>query len=199
MRLELAPRRVISLPLPPSVLRRFTVGIASVVHVPLRQALGVGRGDAVWIREGFSVEDRRGGPRDLLDVTYVDGVRRRVRWPRAVAAPSPGYHAADRMPVQLSRLTLLIGEAKRIRLHEVSEDAAVAGGVMFAGRDGWSHPVLPDLVWPFAVEAYGRLWDLTHDGVDCWACNPEVVQLRVRTLARCICDVVPGMGHGGAR
>lgn len=201
MRMFQEPRRVSELSVLPCIREGLVSGAVQILHLPPARFLAtLERGDMIWLREGYSVEGPRPSAPDWLDVAYLDGSRRRVRWPRALAAPTAGYHSHASMPMHLSRITLVVLAAQRMRLQQVTEEDASLSGVALAGPDGFRHlAALGDQAWPSAREAYSVLWELMWGFHQGWEANPEVVELRVTTVARCICDLVPGLGHGGVR
>ncbi|MBY6055399.1 hypothetical protein [Leisingera daeponensis] len=90
-------------------------------------------GDALWVREGFTVLERQ-RRRNLLSMRYAgEGRRYDVPWPSALTKPEPGVRDAGSMPVTASRLTLLVESVRRCALGDVSADEAMAAGVSIDG------------------------------------------------------------------
>lgn len=86
-------------------------------------------GDGLWVREWCTIA-RRQKRRDMLDITYPgDGRPTSVPWMAALAKPRLGLCPPGHMPVQASRMTLLVDRVEHLRLSMVDEDTAVAAGV----------------------------------------------------------------------
>jgi hypothetical protein len=92
------------------------------------------------------------------------------------------------MPRTRSRITLLVDDVKVERLQDISEDDAIAEGVVDMGRrDGepYSHchiPGVPSIrVEHDAVPVYSQLWELIN-GPGSWASNPWIVCYRFRVV-----------------
>lgn len=201
MRLFQAPRRVAELSVLPCIREGLVSGAVQLLHMtPGRSIARFEAGDMLWLREGFSVEGPRPSAPDWLEVAYLDGARRRVRWPRSLSAPSAGYHSHAGMPVQLSRITLVVQAMRTIRLQQMTDEDALVAGASLAGPGAYRHlAAVGDEAWRTPLEAYRVLWELMWGFSHGWDANPEVVEMRVTAVARCICDLVPGMGHGGGR
>jgi hypothetical protein len=90
------------------------------------------------------------------------------------------------MPRNVSRLTLTITEVRHQRLHDITDEDAIAEGIVervpgVAG-DYWvpgveqRDPNFPWLSRPTPREMYAALWDTLH-GSGQWLGNPEVVTI----------------------
>lgn len=138
-------------------------------------------GYGLWVREAITVAERQ-RRRDMLDLTYAGESRRAsVAWMPAVSKPGPGRREADGMPVQASRLTLLVERVDYMRLAQVDEDAAVAAGVEpeFERYSALGFPFMR----PFEThsEALGFILDqqrLLEEN------NPEVAVIHFKAVAR---------------
>lgn len=189
--------RTLPVEIPIPLRNHIFAGRVRVLHLPGPRAASLQPGDCLWVREMFRVLPAGPG---LIDVSYGTLRVRGIRWPAVLPRPAAGVHMPEAMPVHLSRLTLIVVSARTIRLQHVGEDEACAAGVI-PHPHGFGHVWAPDADWSGAVEAYGRMWDHWHGnaGREGWAVNPEVREIAFRAVARNIGDLVPGMGHGGAR
>lgn len=202
MRMQAEPRRVLSIDLLPDIQRRILSGRVRVVVQAGKRFERLEVGDALWVREALRIPASGPGGHWLRVCYEIDGERRDIRWPRAIARPSSGRLPAIGMPMVASRLTLIVTSLRKARLHQISEDAAVAAGVDLE-RGGFSNPLRADQVFEDVTEAFGRMWDCMVAPSDigrlCWAENPEVVEIGIAPIARNIGDLVRGVGHGGVR
>lgn len=200
------PQRVLSITLHPEILRRVTAGRVRRLLVPDSRFARLHPGDMIWVREGLTIPARQ--PRgDYLGVVYGgSGEYRDLRWPSALARPSRGWLPPEAMPVHASRLTLLVRDVTEMRLQQITEDEAIAAGVDIEGGDRYGNPLVANLTGQYfdtAVEAFGRMWDCALGaeslGPKAWGCNPEVVALEIRAIARNLASLIPGVGKGGVR
>lgn len=108
------------------------------------------------------------------------------------AGAKPGrLRSARFMPRWASRLTLVVTGVRVERLHEISEDDALAEGGAVVGCLSCSMPMPcgcadPD---PTAIESFASIWDEIH-GEYAWHDNPEVVALTFNPIRENI-DRVP--------
>lgn len=83
------------------------------------------------------------------------------------------------MPKAFSRMTLIVTDVRVQRLHEISEEDAIAEGVLNSGRrDGepWGHfsvPGIPSIHEHEASTCYSLLWE-SINGPGAWEANPWV-------------------------
>jgi hypothetical protein len=195
------PQRVLPVILHPEIHRMVMASRVRIVHLHGRSYGQLSEGDMLYVREGLTLPKKQPGG-DMLRVVYGnDGAEALVRWPRAIAAPSVAHVPPAGMPMQVSRLTLVVTEVARMRIQQIDPDEAIAAGVKWEHTGGYSNPLGMAAPVDSAVEAFGRLWDAanSYDLRVGWAANPEVTQCRVRAIARNVCDLVPGLGTGGAR
>jgi hypothetical protein len=194
------PQRVLPVILHPEILRLVMASRVRVLHLAGRAYARLSEGDVLWVREGMHLPVRQPGG-DVLRVVYGgSGAERLVPWPRGIKAPGPGAVPPAGMPVQMSRLTLVVTQMARMRIQQIEEADAIAAGVLIEGA-GFCSPLSDLLPVPGAVEAFGRMWDAVC-GFDLrlgWAVNPEVTQVHIRAIARNVGDLVPGLGKGGVR
>lgn len=200
------PQRTLPLTVHPEIVRGVMCGRIRLLFVPTAQKFALLQpNDMVWVREPLFIPPRQSG-QGMLDVVYgSDGAQRSLVWPRALARPALGQRLPpSAMPVHVSRLTLVVASAVTMRLQQLDEQDALEAGVLLE-RDGFSNPLAlsGQQLFHAAHEAFGHFWDcaLGADamGPNAWTCNPEVVALRFRAIARNISDLVPGIGRGGAR
>jgi hypothetical protein len=140
-------------------------------------------GDRLWVREAWAQLDalthNDPGTRALIDRGFYradnstnDG---------EIAKWRPSIH----MPRWASRLTLTVTDVRVQRLHEISEEDAIA--------EGWQkHPdrsTDPDVHRDAARDWFSDLWDLLH-GKGAWGANPFVVALTF-TVAHGNIDALP--------
>jgi hypothetical protein len=148
-------------------------------------------GDLLWVRETWGV-----GTRPCPSEGWVDGIEYRadeidddcaplysVTPPDGVEMPEPGggWKPSIFMPRWISRLTLKVTEVRIERLNSITEEDALAEGVVFHEKRGFivpgvNHPnkVFPYLARSTAREMYAALWD-TINGSGAWGQNPWVV------------------------
>lgn len=138
-------------------------------------------GYGLWVREGIRISPSQ-HRKDTLYFTYAgEGQRSAVPWMPLVAKPYGGYRAPEHMPIQASRLTLLVEQVETMRLEQVVEADAITSGLSISegGYAVMGHPFLV----PFEThsDALGFLLNqqepLTED-------NPEVSVVRFRAVAR---------------
>lgn len=167
---------------------------SGVAGIPLRIAAG----DRLWVRETWShtgngvwtISDARSGLGGGGPIYAADG-------PHAGASYWPSIH----MPREFSRLTLTVTDVRVQRLHDISEQDAIAEGIRYTNFgtyvpsgtmsvDGGTtfHPFKPrqhpgwhwdDVPGPehcldSAQSAYANLW-ASINGAGSWDANPWVV------------------------
>ena len=136
---------------------------------------GAQPGDRLWVREDVRAEelpDGSDGVRYRADDAWIkirNSQEAADRWlglrgGAGTAAIGP-WRLARFMPRWCSRITLDLTSVRMQRLKEITDEEAIAEGIIpaDAGPDG-------------PVAAFARLWDSIH-GPYAWACNPEVVVL----------------------
>lgn len=131
-------------------------------------------GDRLWVREAFSYE--------TLD---VDRSGFMPPWYWADGNPSSGDFTKPKpsihMPRWASRLTLTVTDVRVERLQDISEEDALAEGVVDMGRrDGepYSHCIIPGMpeirMEHDAIPVYAQLWEHIN-GPGSWSANPWIV------------------------
>lgn len=127
-------------------------------------------GDRMWVREAWRVSKALDAvaPRDLDRTTM----------PEWLASDPDLYdgkiRASMHLPRWASRLTLIVTDVRVQRLHDISEEDAVAEGVEH-DTDGWRDYLMPATqCCGFARESYRTLWDAIN-GENGWAANPWIV------------------------
>jgi hypothetical protein len=87
---------------------------------------------------------------------------------------NPPWIPSIHMPRWASRLTLTVTDVRVQRLHEISDDDAVAEGCE-CDSDGWRDYLFPSTqCCGTARDSYRTLWNSLH-GPDAWDANPWVV------------------------
>ena len=153
-------------------------------------------GDLLWVREtwadvntdnGPAFAYRAGGLRFCLDDAYPVEYERYLgmqftMWWGDLARGEPGHswRSPLHMPRFVSRLTLEVADIRIQRLHEISDDDALAEGLAPGSCINEGHRMFQN---PFAeLEegtgdwAYKLLWESLH-GEGTWEDNPEVIAL----------------------
>ncbi|MGF6332729.1 hypothetical protein ABH909_005607 [Pseudomonas sp. BS3782 TE3695] len=129
-------------------------------------------GDRLWVRETFAVY----GDQKMCAIHY------RADRPHHVGMKGMGYKPSIHMPRWVSRILLEITDVHVERLHDISEEQALAEGIVgvaFRPDDGWpictGYMVGPDDgktgLQTTAAKAFAGLWDSV--GGD-WDGNPWV-------------------------
>lgn len=157
-------------------------------------------GDRLWVREAWRADRSwdMSPPRDIstyAPVMYEADVvedAARLDWGR--------YRHARFMPRWASRLTLLVNHVRVQRLEDISDDDAIAEGILKGGPLSWL-PNSKGNVWHSGVEAdlddpftwsrsprqaFCDLWNSIH-GEDAWWTNPWVCAATF-TVHRCNID-----------
>ena len=140
-------------------------------------------GDMLWVRETWAVicEDP--------DATITTN---RIEYKADTGATNPGgwdaapddaeairWRSPIHMPRWACRLTLRVDSVRVERLNDISEEDAIAEGmVYFDGRNyeagGWHSGKTDHGYFPTAVDAYSDLWDRINGNRHPWASNPWV-------------------------
>jgi hypothetical protein len=143
------------------------------------------RGDRLWVREafmGFVIADDTGlpvGDRKALYRATDAG----LTWfdPETESTiDNPPWKPSIHMPRWASRLTLTVTDVRLQRLHDISEEDALAEGVescMTSRGRMWKAYGEPPNSWVESARlSFARLWETIH-GSDAWNENPWVVAL----------------------
>lgn len=151
-------------------------------------------GDRLWARETWRAHGWHG---DCVEIAYAaqrglvgwSEQHEQIRYPNGdrnafkyYAPKGPDFWRPSLfMPRWASRLTLTVTDVRIERLEDISEDDAIAEGVVDMGRrDGepYAHCVIPDmpdiLMEHDAVPVYAQLWEKIN-GEGAWQANPWVV------------------------
>lgn len=150
-------------------------------------------GDRLWVRESCRTHEPVKGRGECV-------VRYRAD-PDYLLLPEGCGHwdcrprTAIHMPRWASRLTLVVTDVRIQRLHDISEEDALAEGIVLEARPlregqepfarylvpGLDHPIheFPELSRPTAREMYAALWDVIH-GPGHWSANPWVIAFSFR-------------------
>lgn len=163
------------------------VGRARDAGYPTRYNARVAIGDRLWVREAWRVWDGydETPPRDLAADTIVvydvggsseasEGYRRTSEWPATQSERPKGLGKLRQsmfMPRKFSRLTLTVTGVRVQRLHDISEEDAIAEGIERADDP---------------VARFASLWDACY-GPEAWGANPWVVATTF-TVHRCNID-----------
>lgn len=146
--------------------------------------------DRLWVREAWRTERAFDGirPRDL-PIFELPGLPIFYEASDNGQASTWGNPWGEQrrpsmfMPRWASRLTLVMTGVKVERLLDISEEDAIAEGVVFDEKKGFwvpgvDHPNsnFPYLSRPTAREMYAALWDVIN-GPGAWGTNPWVVAL----------------------
>lgn len=167
-------------------------------------------GDRLWVREQFAAFIPFGEQSLYAEAwtAFDNGARRRVigaATPPATARPDCPlkYRPSIHMPRWASRLTLTVQAVKIEPLQDISEDDAVAEGIVRIARDLRRHGRMdgyglagtaPEDASTTPAHAFERLWRGLH-GAGAWASNPDVVALTF-DVARANIDALPKTGAG---
>lgn len=125
------------------------------------------RGDRLWVREAFLIEDDREPAANILyradgDV-HVYSMGEHLRW-------KPSIH----LPRKLSRITLEIFDVRVERLQDISGDDALAEGIVRLRDGGYASDTEGRHYHAASAwHAYASLWEGIH-GPGSWALNPWV-------------------------
>lgn len=132
-------------------------------------------GDSLWVREKWG-RDRDG---ELVYAAGFDGPEEWVKW------GSPIH-----MEREWSRITLEITDVRVQRVQDISEEDAIAEGIVVVSK---GHRFHPDAFnsdgklepwWPTAREAFFALWDsINAKRGHPWSSNPWVFALTFRRIA----------------
>ncbi|WP_374651198.1 hypothetical protein [Rhizorhabdus sp.] len=140
-------------------------------------------GDRLYVREAWRTLQKVDclKPTSLADdrsrITYdADPENRNPLW--AFGKGRPSIH----MPRWASRLTLIVEEVRFQRLHEISEEEALAEGVEVTGREVGC-PEVGSRLEAYPREDFADLWNSLHTKPgERWADNPAIVALTFRVV-----------------
>lgn len=141
-----------------------------------------GVGDRLWCREAWRTAaayddlapSQMGGEEPIF--YEADGERR--TWGHPVTSPKGRLRASMHMPRWASRLTLIVTDVRVQRLQEISEEDAIAEGMMRDNVPGsesfgaWSGGI--DFLYGWDAQgAFRRTWEIIN-GPGAWESNPWV-------------------------
>lgn len=151
---------------------RVTIG-----RVITKQEVRWATGDRLWVRENHRLTDCpcteacRGAGHVWYDADasgYRNVASNKLR---------PSIH----MPRWASRLTLIVTATKIERVQEISNEDALAEGVLDAGKYFYGDGEKPVHFGVGAAHAFRDLWTMLH-GCDSWDANPEVVAISFNVI-----------------
>lgn len=172
-----------------SLRRRFEPGQRLWVRESVQAIVDAEEYDAIRYLADGHVARSAAATREEAD-RYADqlyGYRDRKGAPdRRTGVPVPSIH----MPRWASRITLPVTEVRIERLNDITEEAALAEGVVPHPNGGFHVPGIPhpDPNWPYlsrptAREMYAALWDVIN-GSGAWGENPWVSVTRFDVIPR---------------
>lgn len=141
-------------------------------HHDLLGRLPVQAGDRLWVRETWA--DMAKDPLCDLARAGMTGIAYRATDDDEMTIP-PEWRPSIHMRRRDSRLTLIVTDVRVQRLHEISEDDAIAEGVT-RDRDGWRHYIpTATQCCVSAADSFRTLWHSLNDkrGYG-WHANPWV-------------------------
>jgi hypothetical protein len=140
-------------------------------------------GDRLWVREAIDKTSEVGDVFYRADYEAAHGDR----------GKGLGWRPSIHMPRWASRLTLTVTDVRLQRLHDISEEDALAEGVescMTTRGRMWKAYGEPPNSWVESARlSFARLWETIH-GPDAWNENPWVVALTFTVEQRNI-DTTP--------
>ena len=138
-------------------------------------------GDELWVRETFCVCD---------GAAYGSGQSDRMALYSATYTGHSGmvWRPCIHMPRWASRITLrATADARRESLQEITEQDAVAEGIMLLGSpkvgEGYGHEEGQHYLFDSARDAYAELWNRLHGKDAPWNSNPTVTVVSFEVVA----------------
>lgn len=125
-------------------------------------------GDRLWVKETFVYRSKH-------ERYYY-----RADHPKYDPYAHNGWSPSSHMPRAASRITLEIVSVRVERLHEISEDDAMAEGLTQCGDRGW-HAGDEAACWDSAHGAFRSLWE-SINGPGSWAANPFCWRIEFEVL-----------------
>lgn len=175
---------------------------AGLSNFPLRCPYGKKPGDRLWVRETWAIADTGGRLVDPYLNYRADGKRVPIlsRKPSSdwcvngqcvfasdLARIRPGWHSPVYMPRWASRIRRVLTAIRVERLQEISEEDAIAEGLL--SRCGDVHPQITeyssgDGFWTTKPRtAFLRLWDSINGKKYPWESNPWTWVLEFKVLS----------------
>jgi len=154
-------------------------GCAGIPGPPSVQYRTIYRADGeplqVWRRQGHPYFTRE-QPLDPLDREYPTVVSNYTRDGKAIHW-NPSIH----MPRTASRITLAVDAVRVQRLHDISEEDAIAEGIRQQLTTGWFSVPGLNGAGTTARAGFAMLWGTIH-GADAWNANPWVSATTIRRI-----------------
>lgn len=122
------------LSLPAWIVPSLSSGRVRRLMLPLPPWSAAVAGDVCWVREACSVGPSRDADRTVRLRYGGEARASAVAWPVGIPKPPLGLMTADRMPVHLSRFTLLVESASVIPISDVPEEVALSAGITIDGN-----------------------------------------------------------------
>ncbi len=137
-------------------------------------------GDRFWVRETCFINDYRQVNAPVYERSHVEVVYRADPLPdwegeESLITWRPSIH----MPRWASRILLEITAVRVERLQDITEEQALAEGVMSAERD-----IDPDGNGYSPCELFGGLWTMIN-GMESWRANPWVWVVEFKRIEPC--------------
>ena len=115
--------------LPPALVEGLASQRVTGLVLPSRDHAGLRAGDALWLREGVTVDALQPRRNELRFAYAGFAGRHRVRWPAGQQRPPAGWMRQQDVPVGLSRFTLVVEEVRHLFVGEIDADFALRCGV----------------------------------------------------------------------
>lgn len=163
----------------------------------------ISAGSLLWVRERFalvpsSAYRRSDGVEQTISPEDPDmAAIYAAGWDRSKPMWRPSIH----MPRWASRITLHVTNVKTQRVHNITDEDAIAEGVIWSEKwagfvvPGIEHPNkdFPVLSRPTAREMFAALWSVINDdragGAYSWAANPWVAAYTFEVIRKNIDDI----------
>lgn len=142
----------------------------------------VERGDRLWVREAHYLTDDGHSERavyaadaDTVKAHFANLDSLGPSFPSNVLAKHKKLRPSIHMPRWASRIALAVTEVRIERVQSISEEDAIAEGLVFDPQGGWTGDTTDNTLWRSTPrDAYAKLWDRIN-GSAAWAGNPWVV------------------------
>lgn len=133
-------------------------------------------GDVLWVRETSLYDDDAGIYKYAADFSKSDVEYLKGSW-------KPSIH----MPKEAARIWLEVVSVKVERLHDISEQDAIAEGIEPVA-EGWKNYYKAskfgtNFCWPTPYHSFQSLWE-TINGLESWELNPWVWVVEFKRIER---------------